>query len=89
MIEISKFAVKKLYDFYSDIQKYLYLDNLSSQIINIVKKIFFDYKVLLIYFLSNNTELLKPNYTRYGRLLYYTIGKLLNKLLMIDKNLEK
>ena len=77
MIEISKFAVKKLYDFYSDIQKYSYLDNLSSQIINIVKKIFFDYKVLLIYFLSKTTELLKPNYTRYGRLLYYTIGKLL------------
>ena len=89
MIEISKFAVKKLYDFYSDIQKYLYLDNLSSQIINIVKKIFFDYKVLLIYFLSNTTELLKPNCTRYGRLLYYTIGKLLDKLLMADKNLEK
>ena len=89
MIEISKFAVKKLYDFYSDIQKYLYLDNLSSQIINIVKKIFFDYKVLLIYFLSNTTELLKPNYTRYEGLLYYTIGKLLNKLLITDKNLEK
>ena len=89
MIEISKFAVKKLYDFYSDIQKYLYLDNLSSQIINIVKKIFFDYKVLLIYFLSNTTELLKPNCTRYGRLLYYAIGKLLDKLLMTDKNLEK
>ena len=89
MIEISKFAVKKLYDFYSDIQKYLYLDNLSSQIINIVKKIFFDYKVLLIYFLSSTTELLKPNCTRYGRLLYYVICKLLDKLLMTDKNLEK
>jgi len=67
----------------------LYLDNLSSQIINIVKKIFFDYKVLLIYFLSNTTELLKPNCTRYGRLLYYAICKLLDKLLMTDKNLEK
>jgi len=54
-----------------------------------VKKIFFDHKVLLTYFLSNTTELLKPNDTRYGRLLYYTIGKLLDKLLMIDKNLEK
>ena len=67
----------------------IYLNNLSSLNIDIVKKIFFDHKVLLTYFLSNTTELLKPNDTRYGRLLYYTIGKLLDKLLMIDKNLEK
>ena len=67
----------------------IYLNNLSSLNIDIVKKIFFDYKVLLTYFLSNTTELLKPNDTRYGRLLYYIIGKLLDKLLMIDKNLEK
>ena len=54
-----------------------------------MKKIFFDHKVLLTYFLSNTIELLKPNDTRYGRLLYYIIGKLLDKLLIIDKNLEK
>ena len=89
MIEIVKFTVKKLCDFYNDMQKYSYLNNLSSQNIDIVKKIFFNHKVLLTYFLSNTTELLKPNDTRYGRLLYYTIGKLLDKLLMIDKNLEK
>jgi hypothetical protein len=71
------------------IYRNIYLNNLSSLNIDIVKKIFFDYKVLLTYFLSNTTELLKPNDTRYGRLLYYTIGKQLDKLLMIDKNLEK
>ena len=67
----------------------IYLNNLSSLNIDIVKKIFFDYKVLLTYFLSNTIELLKPNNTRYGRLLYYAIGKLLNKLLITDENLEK
>ena len=81
--------MKKLCNFYSDMQKYSYLNNLSSQNIDIVKKIFFDHKVLLIYFLSNTTELLKSNNTRYGRLLYYTISKLLDKLLITDKNLEK
>ena len=81
--------MKKLCNFYSDMQKYSYLNNLSSQNIDIVKKTFFDHKVLLIYFLSNTTELLKSNNTRYGRLLYYTISKLLDKLLITDKNLEK
>ena len=81
--------MKKLCNFYSDMQKYSYLNNLSSQNIDIAKKTFFDHKVLLIYFLSNTTELLKSNNTRYGRLLYYTISKLLDKLLITDKNLEK
>ena len=81
--------MKKLCNFYSDMQKYSYLNNLSSQNIDIVKKTFFDHKVLLIYFLSNTTVLLKSNNTRYGRLLYYTISKLLDKLLITDKNLEK